>query len=79
MRFKIHGVSFKKRAPRAIKEIKDFATKAMVRKPLHTPEIYGANADRQTAADISGLRHGCCNRAANTSSRAPPTCVSTRS
>jgi hypothetical protein len=28
----IHGVSFKKRAPRAIKEIKGFAEKAMVRK-----------------------------------------------
>ncbi|TQS33014.1 hypothetical protein Golomagni_06656 [Golovinomyces magnicellulatus] len=28
---KLHGVSFKKRAPRAIREIKDFATKAMVR------------------------------------------------
>lgn len=27
---KVHGVSFKKRAPRAIKEIKDFAEKAMV-------------------------------------------------
>jgi large subunit ribosomal protein L31e len=27
---KVHGVSFKKRAPRAIKEIRDFATKAMV-------------------------------------------------
>jgi hypothetical protein len=26
----IHGASFKKRAPRAIKEIRDFATKAMV-------------------------------------------------
>ncbi|EMR63334.1 60S ribosomal protein L31 [Eutypa lata] len=26
---RLHGVSFKKRAPRAIKEIKDFATKAM--------------------------------------------------
>jgi len=37
LRFKIHGVSFKKRAPRAIKEIKAFATKAMVRKPSHTP------------------------------------------
>jgi len=28
----IHGASFKKRAPRAIKEIRDFATKAMVRR-----------------------------------------------
>lgn len=28
---KVHGVSFKKRAPRAIKEIKSFAEKAMVR------------------------------------------------
>lgn len=28
---KLHGVSFKKRAPRAIKEIKAFATKSMVR------------------------------------------------
>jgi hypothetical protein len=27
----VHGVSFKKRAPRAIKEIKGFAEKAMVR------------------------------------------------
>jgi hypothetical protein len=32
---KIHGVSFKKRAPRAIKEIKAFATQAMVRFPSH--------------------------------------------
>lgn len=30
---KLHGVTFKKRAPRAIKEIKSFATKAMVRPP----------------------------------------------
>ncbi|PHH67089.1 hypothetical protein CDD81_4484 [Ophiocordyceps australis] len=29
MHKRLHGVSFKKRAPRAIKEIKDFATKAM--------------------------------------------------
>lgn len=28
---KLHGVTFKKRAPRAIKEIKAFAEKAMVR------------------------------------------------
>jgi hypothetical protein len=28
---KVHGVSFKKRAPRAIKEIKAFAEQAMVR------------------------------------------------
>lgn len=28
---KLHGVTFKKRAPRAIKEIKAFATKSMVR------------------------------------------------
>ena len=27
----LHGVTFKKRAPRAIKEIKAFATKSMVR------------------------------------------------
>lgn len=27
----MHGVTFKKRAPRAIKEIKEFAYKAMVR------------------------------------------------
>ena len=26
----MHGVSFKKRAPRAIKEIREFAVKAMV-------------------------------------------------
>jgi large subunit ribosomal protein L31e len=30
---KLHGVSFRKRAPRAIKEIKAFATKSMVRTP----------------------------------------------
>lgn len=29
----MHGVTFKKRAPRAIKEIKEFAYKAMVRNP----------------------------------------------
>jgi hypothetical protein len=29
----LHGVTFKKRAPRAIKEIKAFATKAMVQAP----------------------------------------------
>lgn len=29
----LHGASFKKRAPKAIKEIKDFAQKAMVRTP----------------------------------------------
>jgi ribosomal protein L31E len=29
----LHGVTFKKRAPRAIKEIKAFATKAMVQEP----------------------------------------------
>ncbi|ORY70225.1 50S ribosomal protein L31e [Pseudomassariella vexata] len=29
MHKRMHGVSFKKRAPRAIKELKDFATKAM--------------------------------------------------
>lgn len=29
----LHGASFKKRAPKAIKEIKDFAQKAMVRIP----------------------------------------------
>jgi len=29
MHRRIHGASFKKRAPKAIKEIKDFATKAM--------------------------------------------------
>ncbi|RFU78872.1 50s ribosomal l31e [Trichoderma arundinaceum] len=29
LRVKLHGVTFKKRAPRAIKEIKSFATKAM--------------------------------------------------
>ena len=29
----VHGVAFKKRAPRAIKEIRGFAIKAMVRGP----------------------------------------------
>ncbi|KAL6891943.1 ribosomal protein L31e domain-containing protein [Trichoderma evansii] len=33
MHKRLHGVTFKKRAPRAIKEIKAFATKAMVRLP----------------------------------------------
>ncbi|KFA62092.1 hypothetical protein S40285_06781 [Stachybotrys chlorohalonatus IBT 40285] len=33
MHKRLHGVSFKKRAPRAIKEIKAFATQAMVRLP----------------------------------------------
>jgi len=33
----LHGVSFKKRAPRAIKEIKAFATQAMVRLPDEIP------------------------------------------
>lgn len=28
---RLHGVTFKKRAPRAIKEIKEFAFKSMVR------------------------------------------------
>ena len=32
----MHGVSFKKRAPRAIKEIREFAVKAMV-SPIHLP------------------------------------------
>lgn len=31
---RMHGVSFKKRAPRAIKEIKAFALKSMVCSPL---------------------------------------------
>ncbi|RYO78443.1 hypothetical protein DL766_001506 [Monosporascus sp. MC13-8B] len=31
---RLHGVTFKKRAPRAIKEIKEFAQKAMVRQIL---------------------------------------------
>lgn len=30
----MHGVSFKKRAPRAIKEIREFAVKAMVSLPV---------------------------------------------
>jgi hypothetical protein len=30
---RVFGVSFKKRAPRAVKEIKKFATQAMVRSP----------------------------------------------
>jgi ribosomal protein L31E len=34
----LHGVTFKKRAPRAIKEIKAFATKSMVRTGLETRE-----------------------------------------
>lgn len=33
----MHGVSFKKRAPRAIKEIRAFATRAMVSSPLQYP------------------------------------------
>lgn len=33
---KLHGVSFKKRAPRAVKEIKAFAHQAMVRLPSFT-------------------------------------------
>ncbi|KAH7321360.1 ribosomal protein L31e domain-containing protein [Stachybotrys elegans] len=36
MHKRLHGVTFKKRAPRAIKEIKAFATKAMVRLPPKT-------------------------------------------
>lgn len=39
MRLKLHGVTFKKRAPRAIKEIKSFATKAMVRIPINNHKI----------------------------------------
>jgi large subunit ribosomal protein L31e len=35
---RLHGVTFKKRAPKAIKEIKDFAHKSMVRSHL-TPSI----------------------------------------
>ena len=31
----LHGVTFKKRAPKAIKEIKAFATQSMVRKITH--------------------------------------------
>ena len=30
VQMKLHGVTFKKRAPRAIKAIRDFAVKAMV-------------------------------------------------
>lgn len=39
---KLHGVTFKKRAPRAIKEIKAFAEKAMVRQhsPLRIIPVY---------------------------------------
>ena len=37
----MHGVTFKKRAPRAIKEIKEFAYKAMVRfcSDEHQPDL----------------------------------------
>lgn len=34
-------MSFKKRAPRAIKEIRDFAVKAMVRLPAPNPSSLG--------------------------------------
>jgi large subunit ribosomal protein L31e len=37
----LHGVTFKKRAPRAIKEIKAFATKSMVRALQPYAEIAG--------------------------------------
>lgn len=36
----MHGVTFKKRAPRAIKEIKEFAYKAMVRAATNTNPIW---------------------------------------
>lgn len=36
-RIQLHGVTFKKRAPRAIKEIKAFATKSMVRSTQPDP------------------------------------------
>ncbi|KAF7547436.1 hypothetical protein G7046_g9009 [Stylonectria norvegica] len=42
MHKRLHGVSFKKRAPKAIKEIKAFATLSMVRLPGIPPAGYDA-------------------------------------
>ncbi|KAH8122645.1 hypothetical protein FP744_10002405 [Trichoderma asperellum] len=45
MHKRLHGVTFKKRAPRAIKEIKAFATKAMVRLPNRDIPISAGTSD----------------------------------
>lgn len=50
---KVHGVSFKKRAPRAVKEIRAFATQAMVRPPTISPNINpGMLIDVQGTKDV---------------------------
>lgn len=49
----LHGVTFKKRAPKAIKEIKAFATKSMVQEPY--PKVEKAREkgrDRGTRQEI---------------------------
>jgi hypothetical protein len=43
----LHGVTFKKRAPRAIKEIKAFATKSMVRTDRLEPETTNGQEKRK--------------------------------
>jgi hypothetical protein len=58
MHKRLHGVSFKKRAPRAIKEIKAFATKSMVRLP--TPLACCPNAKQlEEAALLLVWNHTC--------------------
>ena len=49
----LHGATFKKKAPKAIKEIKDFATKAMVRRPAQRPGLVRRD---QLARNLKRLR-----------------------
>lgn len=74
----VHGVSFKKRAPKAIKEIKAFATKSMVHNPtdLIRPTafsiqtnllIFRCRAPKTSASTLNSTR-----KSGNVGSRASP-------
>lgn len=70
----VHGCSFKKRAPKAIKEIKAFATKSMVRLQSPIRHEYRANS-------IDALRRDPTETIANVDFvyRVPPMSASTHS
>ena len=52
----VHGIAFKKRAPRAIKEIRGFAIKAMVRKV--SPFLFDLSSPSILLTDILAERQG---------------------
>ena len=76
MGLQLHGVTFKKRAPRAIKEIKKFATQSMVRSPnivsFGVRQYLDSRLHTMTQSQMR-RRRGEANR-----NRAPPTSVLTR-